>query len=103
MKTSTYGAFVCFSPATVSGGEFLVADGAKILADLDPEVCLNENPIKRTLICANEILGDVGLALIREPWIDLECLPETQRALTRVKKVACVVSQRATGRGVACL
>jgi hypothetical protein len=38
VKTSTYGAFVCFSPATVKGGEFLVADGAKILADLDPEV-----------------------------------------------------------------
>lgn len=38
VKTSTYGAFVCFSPATVQGGEFLVADGAKILADLDPEV-----------------------------------------------------------------
>jgi hypothetical protein len=38
VKTSTYGAFVCFSPATVKGGEFLVADGAKILANMDPEV-----------------------------------------------------------------
>lgn len=38
VKTSTYGAFVCFSPASVSGGEFLVADAAAILADLDPQV-----------------------------------------------------------------
>jgi hypothetical protein len=38
VKTSTYGAFVCFKPATVKGGEFLVADGAQILADLNPEV-----------------------------------------------------------------
>lgn len=38
VKTSTYGAFVCFQPASIKGGEFLVADAAKILADLDPEV-----------------------------------------------------------------
>lgn len=38
VKTSTYGAFVCFSPATIKGGEFLVADAAKILADLDKDV-----------------------------------------------------------------
>jgi hypothetical protein len=38
VKTSTYGAFVCFQEATVSGGEFLVADAARILADMDPKV-----------------------------------------------------------------
>jgi len=38
VKTSTYGAFVCFKPATVKGGEFLVADGARILSEMDPEV-----------------------------------------------------------------
>jgi hypothetical protein len=37
-KTATYGAFVCFSPATVSGGEFFIADGAKIFRDLDAPV-----------------------------------------------------------------
>jgi len=37
-KSSKYGAFVCFKPATISGGEFLIADGAKILRDLDLEI-----------------------------------------------------------------
>jgi hypothetical protein len=37
-KTATTGAFVCFKPATVSGGEFLIADGERIFRDLDPEV-----------------------------------------------------------------
>jgi len=37
-KTATYGAFVCFSPASVSGGEFFIADGAKIFRDLKTEV-----------------------------------------------------------------
>ena len=31
VKTATYGAFVCFEPASEGGGEFLIADGAKIL------------------------------------------------------------------------
>mmetsp|Transcript_34218 Transcript_34218/g.90181 ORF Transcript_34218/g.90181 Transcript_34218/m.90181 type:complete len:247 (-) Transcript_34218:881-1621(-) len=38
VKTSTYGAFVCFQGATIEGGDFLVADGARILRDLDPAV-----------------------------------------------------------------
>ena len=29
-KTAVFGAFVCFSPATLSGGEFFIADGAKV-------------------------------------------------------------------------
>jgi len=37
-KTAKSGAFVCFKPATVSGGEFLIADGEAIFRDLDPEV-----------------------------------------------------------------
>mmetsp|Transcript_11520 Transcript_11520/g.21783 ORF Transcript_11520/g.21783 Transcript_11520/m.21783 type:complete len:457 (+) Transcript_11520:49-1419(+) len=37
-KTATYGAFVCFMPATVSGGEFFIADGERIFRDMDPEV-----------------------------------------------------------------
>lgn len=38
VRTATYGAFVCFKPATIKGGEFLVADAARILADMDPGV-----------------------------------------------------------------
>ncbi|CAE7205119.1 ddaC [Symbiodinium natans] len=38
VKTATYGAFVCFEPASEGGGEFLVADGAKIVNDLDKDV-----------------------------------------------------------------
>lgn len=37
VKTSTYGAFVCFQNAP-EGGEFLVADAARILRDIDPDV-----------------------------------------------------------------
>jgi hypothetical protein len=37
-KTAAYGAFVCFSPASVSGGEFFIADGAKIFRDIKTEV-----------------------------------------------------------------
>ncbi|EKX42159.1 hypothetical protein GUITHDRAFT_158147 [Guillardia theta CCMP2712] len=37
-KTATFGAFVCFSPASESGGEFFIADGAKIFRDLRTEV-----------------------------------------------------------------
>jgi len=37
-KTATAGAFVCFQPATVSGGEFFIADGEKIFRDMDPEI-----------------------------------------------------------------
>jgi len=38
VKTATYGAFVCFEPASEGGGEFIIADGAKIINDMDPEV-----------------------------------------------------------------
>jgi len=38
VKTATYGAFVCFQPASEGGGEFIIADGAKIIKDMDPEV-----------------------------------------------------------------
>jgi len=37
-RTATYGAFVCFQPATITGGEFFIADGERIFRDLDPEV-----------------------------------------------------------------
>ena len=37
-RTATSGAFVCFQPATVSGGEFFIADGERIFRDLEPEV-----------------------------------------------------------------
>merc|ERR1719373_1044393 len=37
-RTAAYAAFVCFQKATEGGGRFLVADGAAILADMDPKV-----------------------------------------------------------------
>jgi Taurine catabolism dioxygenase TauD, TfdA family len=37
-RTAAYAAFVCFQKATESGGRFLVADGAAILAELDTEL-----------------------------------------------------------------
>jgi hypothetical protein len=37
-KTATSGAFVCFQNATISGGEFMIADGERIFRDLDAEV-----------------------------------------------------------------
>jgi len=37
-RTAAYAAFVCFQRATEGGGRFLVADGAKILAEMDPKV-----------------------------------------------------------------
>jgi len=37
-RTAAYAAFVCFQKATEGGGRFLVADGAAILAELDPAV-----------------------------------------------------------------
>lgn len=38
VKTALYGAFACFKPATEGGGEFMLADGAKIIADMDKDV-----------------------------------------------------------------
>lgn len=37
-RTAAYAAFVCFQKATEGGGRFLVADGAAILAEIDPVV-----------------------------------------------------------------
>jgi len=37
-RTAAFGAFVCFLPATEGGGDFFVADGKKILRDIDPKV-----------------------------------------------------------------
>jgi hypothetical protein len=37
-RTAAYAAFVCFQRATEGGGRFLVADGAAILAELNPDV-----------------------------------------------------------------
>jgi len=38
VKTAMFGAFVCFKPASEGGGEFLIADGAKIINDMDKDV-----------------------------------------------------------------
>mmetsp|Transcript_17609 Transcript_17609/g.39633 ORF Transcript_17609/g.39633 Transcript_17609/m.39633 type:complete len:463 (+) Transcript_17609:66-1454(+) len=48
VKTATYGAFVCFQPASEGGGEFIVADGAKILEDIPQDVVqrIYENKVR---------------------------------------------------------
>jgi len=48
VKTATYGAFVCFEPASEGGGEFFIADGAKIVNDLDKDVLkrIYENKVR---------------------------------------------------------
>jgi len=48
VKTAMFGAFVCFKPASEGGGEFLVADGAKIINDMDKDVLrrLYENKVR---------------------------------------------------------
>lgn len=38
VKTATFGAFVCLEPASAGGGEFLLADGAKIIEKMDKDV-----------------------------------------------------------------
>ena len=35
---ATAGAFVCFKPATIKGGEFFICDGEKVFRDMDTEV-----------------------------------------------------------------
>jgi len=37
-RTAAFGAFVCFKPATGGGGDFFVADGKRILRDMDTDV-----------------------------------------------------------------
>ena len=37
-RTATAGAFVCFQPATVTGGEFFIADGERIFRDIPADV-----------------------------------------------------------------
>jgi len=48
VKTAKFGAFVCFKPASEGGGKFLVADGAKIINDMDKDVLkrLYENKVR---------------------------------------------------------
>jgi len=37
-RTAKFGAFVCFQPATISGGEFFIADGERIFRDVPIDV-----------------------------------------------------------------
>uniref|UniRef100_A0A7S2C8S4 TauD/TfdA-like domain-containing protein n=1 Tax=Octactis speculum TaxID=3111310 RepID=A0A7S2C8S4_9STRA len=62
VKTAVYGAFVCFKKAP-KGGEFLVADAARILRDMDPEVLRRINEKKVRISVSNldfDFLNAVG-------------------------------------------
>jgi len=60
-KTATEGAFVCFQPATISGGEFLIADGERIFRDMDPEVLQTLLDRKVRISVSNLDLDVLGL------------------------------------------
>jgi hypothetical protein len=62
-KTATYGAFVCFQPATESGGEFMIADAAKIARELDVDVAQRMYDKKIRISVSNldmDFLGALG-------------------------------------------
>ena len=58
-KTAKQGAFVCFKPATVSGGEFFIADGERIFRDLDPEILKTLYERKVRISVSNLDLGAI--------------------------------------------
>jgi len=68
VKTATYGAFVCFKPATEGGGEFIVADGAKIINDMDKDVLKRLYERKVRISVSNLDLNFVGM--LPEPFKD---------------------------------
>jgi len=70
-KTAKFGAFVCFKPATESGGEFLIADAAQLLEDLDLDVAQRLYDRKIRISVSNldlDFLGALGPA--KEPLMD---------------------------------
>jgi len=70
-KTATYGAFVCFKPATIQGGEFFIADAAQIARDLDADVAQRIYDKKIRISVSNldlDFLG--GLGDLKEPVME---------------------------------
>lgn len=68
-KTAKFGAFVCFKPATVKGGEFLIADAAKILQDLDPKIA-QKFVDKKIRISVSNLDLDFLDGPLKEPLMD---------------------------------
>jgi len=60
VKTATYGAFVCFKPADEGGGEFLLADGAAIINDMDKDVLRRVYTDKIRISVSNLDLNFIG-------------------------------------------
>mmetsp|Transcript_112173 Transcript_112173/g.356467 ORF Transcript_112173/g.356467 Transcript_112173/m.356467 type:complete len:495 (+) Transcript_112173:100-1584(+) len=60
VKTAMFGAFGCFKPAFEGGGEFLVADGAKIIGDLDKDVLRRIYEKKIRISVSNLDLNFIG-------------------------------------------
>lgn len=60
VKTATYGAFVCFEPASEGGGEFLIADGAKVINDMDKDVLRRVYEDKVRISVSNLDLNFIG-------------------------------------------
>lgn len=60
-KTAKAGAFVCFQPATISGGEFLIADGERIFRDMDTSTLQTLMDRKVRISVSNLDLDVLGL------------------------------------------
>ena len=70
-KTAKYGAFVCFKPATVRGGEFFIADAAKIARELDLDVVQRMHEKKIRISVSNLDLDFLkATGPLKEPLMD---------------------------------
>jgi hypothetical protein len=72
VKTAQFGCFGCFLPATEGGGEFMLADGAAIAADMDKDVLKRIYENKVRISVSNLDLNFLGAIPdgIREPAME---------------------------------
>jgi len=71
-KTATFGAFVCFNPATGGGGEFFIADGAKIFRDMRTDLLQKFYDDKVRISVSNLDLNFLGgLGGLKEKGMDV--------------------------------
>mmetsp|Transcript_37137 Transcript_37137/g.54620 ORF Transcript_37137/g.54620 Transcript_37137/m.54620 type:complete len:456 (-) Transcript_37137:147-1514(-) len=104
-RTAAYAAFVCFQRATEGGGRFLVADGAAILADMDPKLLkkLYEKKIRISVsnldippgfpdVVKEGIKNVVDMAVAPKFDMDLEMIYESDGKPGRLQAVECAES-----------
>jgi len=104
-RTAAYAAFVCFQKATEGGGRFLVADGAAILGDINPDVLKKLYDRKIRISVSNldipptlpgflkEGIKDVVDAAVAPKFdMDLEMIYESDGKPGRLQAVECAES-----------